>query len=148
MSADPGSLPQSWTPAPDHDAGDVLLADTAGKIVDGLPLRDVFVVYKEFSTYTISYVAGQYVFSARKLFLTSGIQSNNCITEINGEHWVLTSNDVIKHDGQNYQSVVSNKVRNKLIEGINPAKLKQCCVTSRHNNQQVGLVSLKVIVIG
>jgi hypothetical protein len=136
-AADPGALPQSWVPAPDNDAGDVILADTAGKIIDALPLRDVFVVYKEFSTYVLSYVAGQYVFSARKLFLTSGIQSNNCITEINGEHWVLTSNDVIRHDGQNYRSVVSNKVRDKLIEGINPAKLKQCCVTSRHNNQQV-----------
>ena len=135
--ADPGSVPTSWTPAADNDAGDVLLADTPGKCVDGLQLRDTFIIYKEFSTYVLSYVAGQYVFSARKLFLTSGIQANNCITEINGEHWVLTTNDVIKHDGQTFQSVVTNKVRNALISAIEPSKIKQCCVVSRHNRQQV-----------
>jgi hypothetical protein len=136
-AADPGTIPQHWTPAPDNDAGDTILADTPGKCIDGLPLRDVFVIYKEFSTYVLSYVAGQYVFSARKLFLTSGIQSNNCITEINGEHWVLTTNDVIRHDGQTFKSVVVNKARNAIIESIEPSKIKQCCVVSRLNNQQV-----------
>lgn len=135
--ADPGTIPQEWTPTPTNDAGDVLVADTQGKCVDGLPLRDVFVIYKEFATYVLQYVAGEYVFTARKLFLTSGIQSNNCIAEINGEHWVLTSTDVIRHDGQTFQSVVTNMVRNALINSINPAKIKQCCLVSRHNKQQI-----------
>jgi len=135
--ADPGTIPQEWTPTPTNDAGDVLVADTPGKCVDGLPLRDIFVIYKEFSTYVLQYVAGEYVFTARKLFLSSGIQSNNCIAEINGEHWVLTSNDVIHHDGQTFQSVVTNTVRNALIGSINPQKIKQCCIVSRHNKQQI-----------
>ena len=72
-SAEPGSVPVTWAPAVDNDAGDAVLADTPGIIIDGLGMRDVFVVYKDNSTYSLSYVAGQYVYTVRKNFLTSGI---------------------------------------------------------------------------
>jgi hypothetical protein len=135
-SAAPGAIPQEWTPAPDNDAGDMILADTPGAIVDGLALRDTFIIYKQFSCYVLSYVAGQYVYTQRKLFLTTGLQSSNCIAELNGEHWVFTGNDVIRHDGQSFRSVVQDKVKNELVESIDPAKTGMCCVSSRIRDQQ------------
>lgn len=137
--AAPGTLPQAWIPAPDNDAGDMILADTPGDILDGMALRDTFIVYKNFSTYALSYVAGQYVYTQQKLFLTTGIQSANCIVEVNGEHWVFTGTDVIRHDGQNYSSVVQDKIKHEIVDSVEPTKLKLPCVTARHRNAQIWL---------
>jgi hypothetical protein len=133
----PGAIPQEWQPTPSNDAGDMVLADTPGVIVDGLALRDTFIVYKDFSSYALSYVAGQYVYIQRKLFLTTGLQARNCVMELSGEHWVFTGTDVIRHDGQNFTSVVQDKVRQALVNSIEPTKTAMCCVTSRHRNQQL-----------
>jgi hypothetical protein len=137
--AQPGTLPQSWTPAPDNDAGDTILADTPGDIVDGASLRDIFMVYKDWSTYTLQYVAGQYVFAARKTFETVGIQSRNCVAELNGEHWVFTGNDVIRTDGQVYQSAVDDIVKRALVESVNPSRRQLSCVIARQLSQQVSV---------
>lgn len=135
--AEPGSVPSEWVPTPSNDAGDMTLADSPGGIVDGLSLRDTFVVYKQFATYMISYVAGQYVFTQRKLFLTTGVQTSNCVAELNGEHWVFTGNDVIRHDGQNFLSVVQDKIKQELVKSIDPSLTDMICVTSRHREQQL-----------
>jgi hypothetical protein len=135
--AQPGAIPQEWLPSPSNDAGDMVLADAPGEIVDGLSLRDTFIVYKDYSTYALSYVAGQYVYTQRKLFLSTGLQARNCIAELNGEHWVFTGTDVIRHDGQNFASVVQDKVKRQLVQSIEPSKTSMCCVTSRHRNQQL-----------
>lgn len=136
-SAAPGAIPQAWLPAPDNDAGDMTLADSPGAIVDGLSLRDTFIVYKQFSCYVLSYVAGQYVYTQRKLFLTTGLQTRNCVAELNGEHWVFTGNDVIRHDGQSFRSVVQDKVKRLMVESIDPSKVMMCCVSSRIRDQQL-----------
>ena len=90
--------------------------------MDGLSLRDTFVVYKQFATYMLSYVAGQYVFTQRKLFLTTGLQTSNCVAELNGEHWLFTGNDVIRHDGQNFVSVVQDKIKHDLVQSVDPSQ--------------------------
>lgn len=135
--AQAGSLPQEWTPTADNDAGDVVCGDTPGVIVDGLALRDTFMVYKEFSTYVMQYVAGTYVFTTRRLFLTTGVQALNCVVEANGMHYLFTGTDVVRHDGQNYVSAVEEKVKKTLVQSIDPGKTKMCCVESRILNKQV-----------
>jgi len=136
-AADPGAVPAAWTPSASNDAGDMDLGDTPGVVVDGLALRDLFIVYKEYATYAISYVAGPLVFTSRKLFLTSGVQALNCIAEVNGVHFVFTGLDVIRTDGQNTQSLCVNKVRNSLVKSIDPAQEDMTCVVSRQANNQV-----------
>ena len=64
------------------------------------------------------------------------MQGRNCIAELNGEHWVFTGTDVIRHDGQNFSSVVQDKIKRSLVTSINPDKTGLCCVTTRHLNQQ------------
>jgi hypothetical protein len=135
--AQAGAIPQEWTPTASNDAGDVILADTPGVIVDGLGLRDTFMVYKDTSTYVMQYVAGTYVFTARLLFLTTGVLALNCVVEANGMHWMLTGTDVVRHDGQSYVSVVDKKVQKKLIQSIEPLKRSMCCVEGRILNKQV-----------
>jgi hypothetical protein len=136
-SALPGTIPTEWTPGPANDAGDMDLGDTPGEIVDGLALRDSLIVYKEFSTYSLSYVAGQFIYTSRKLFLTSGVAALNCIVEVDGAHFIFTGNDVIRTDGQNFESLVDLKVKHALVDSIDPAQRRACCVASRQRNNQI-----------
>jgi len=136
-SALPGTIPTEWTPTPSNDAGDMDLGDTLGEIVDGLALRDNLIIYKEFATYSLAYVAGQFVYTSRKLFLTSGVAALNCIAEVDGNHFVFTGNDVIRTDGQNFESLVDLKVKHALVDSIDPAQRRACCIASRQRNNQV-----------
>lgn len=136
-SAEPGAIPAEWIPTPANDAGDLNLGDTPGEIVDGLALRDSLIVYKEFATYSLSYVAGQFIYTSRKLFLTSGVAALNCIAEVDGVHFVFTGNDVIRTDGQNFESLVDLKVKHALVDSIDPAQRRACCVASRQRNNQI-----------
>lgn len=137
IGAQAGAIPQEWLPTAANDAGDAICGDSPGVIVDGLGLRDTFIVYKESSTYAMQYVAGQYVFTTRKLFITTGVVALNCVVEANGLHYVLTGTDVIRHDGQNYVSVVDQKVQRSLIRSIEPTKRKMCNVVARLIANQV-----------
>jgi hypothetical protein len=136
-SALPGTIPSEWTPTPANDAGDMDLGDTPGEIIDGLALRDYLIVYKEFATYSLSYVAGQFIYTSRKLFLTSGVAALNCIAEVDGAHYVFTGNDVIRTDGQNFESLVDLKVRHALVSSVDPAQRAAACVASRQRNNQI-----------
>lgn len=138
-SAEPGTLPLEWTPTPSNEAGDLVLGDTPGACVDALALRDTLMVYKSQSVYAISYVAGQYVYTQRKLFLTAGVQARNCVAEINGLHWLYTGIDFIRHDGQNFTSVLQDTIKLAVANSIDPTKTQQIHVTPRLLNNQVWL---------
>lgn len=138
-AAPPGAIPAQWEPAPDNDAGDVELSDTQSGIIDGLPLRDLFIVYKRDATYAMQYIGGQLVMAQRKLFLTSGLANKNCVQEIDGQHWVFTGTDVIIHDGNNYRSAVADKVQRALSDGVDPDTVHLSCMIHRFRNNQVWL---------
>jgi hypothetical protein len=135
--AQAGSIPQEWTPTSTNDAGDSILGDSPGVIVDAFPLRDQLIIYKGSSTYTMQYVAGQYVYSFRKVFPTVGIQSLNCAAEIEGTQVVFTGEDVIRHDGQNFQSIVDHKVQRTLVASIDKTQIQLCNVVARVVGRQV-----------
>lgn len=136
-SAEPGTLPQEWTPSPSNDAGDFSLSDTPGAVYDALQLRDNLIIYKSNATYTVSYVAGQYIFTQRKNFLTSGVPGVNCVTEFMGEHYLFSGSDLIKFDGQTAISLVDGKVRETLIRGIDGERVHQSCVINDFDNNMV-----------
>jgi len=135
--AQAGAVPQEWIPTAENDAGDTILGDTPSGIVDGWQLRDQLIIYKNSSTYTMQYIAGQYVYSFRKLFPTVGMQTINCACEIDGHQYVFTGEDVIKHDGQNFISVVDRKVLRTLVRSVDSTRLSLCCIVPRVVERQV-----------
>jgi hypothetical protein len=135
--AQAGAIPQEWIPTAENDAGDTVLGDSPGVIVDGFPLRDQLIIYKGSSTYTMQYVAGQYVYAFRKLFPTVGLQSLNCVCEIEGQQVAFTGEDVIAHDGQNFQSIVDRKVQRTLVDSIDKTQIQLCNVVARVVDRQV-----------
>jgi hypothetical protein len=117
--ADPGALPASW----DHtdatkQAGEADLAEGYDPIVDGLQLRDSFMIYKEASIWRADFIGGNYIFRFVKIANKSGAMNRNCIADIDGAHVVLTNNDVIITDGQSVNSVLDKQTRRWLFQNI------------------------------
>lgn len=115
--ADPGSVPVTWDPADTtKDAGETDLSEGYDPIIDGLALRDSFMIYKENSCYRMDYTGGTFVFRFQKVLGTSGALNRNCIVEVDGFHVVLSGSDVIVHDGQTATSVLDKQTRRTLFQ--------------------------------
>ena len=99
QSSDIGALPTTWTSSSTNDAGEVDLAEAYSPIVDGLPLRDSFIIYTQDSTHRMDYVGGDSVMRFQKIMGMSGLLTTNCAVEFDGWHFAVTGSDVIIHDG-------------------------------------------------
>lgn len=130
--ADPGSLPPSWDETdPTRIAGEVDIAEGGDVVVDGLQLRDSFIVYKENSTWRFDFTGGQSVFRMTKVIGTDGIFNRNCAVEFNGFHLVLTGSDVMVHDGQSASSVLDKATRRWLFQNIDEQS-RNLCFIAKH----------------
>lgn len=117
--AEPGAVPSSWDETDaTKDAGEFDLAEGYDPIVDGLQLRDSFIVYKQSSTWRLDYIGGPFIFRASKVFGTSGMLNRNCCVEVDGRHFVLTESDVIVHDGNQKNSVLDKITRRFLFNNM------------------------------
>lgn len=136
-AAPPGGIPQEWLPSSTNTAGDLQLSATPVPIIDGAALRDQFVVYKQHSTYILDYVGGTFVFSARKVFASSGILSKNCVAEYESNHYVLTDGDVIRHDGQTMESLFRGRARNAIFDSISSENFSRSYVALNTKDNEV-----------
>ena len=140
--ADPGALPISW----DHtdetkDAGEVELTDVyAGGLVDGIPIGNVFVVYKENSAHILRYSNSRFVFQRDPLFPTTGILSLHCVAEIpvKGQVFLATGEDIVVHGLQRgeIQSLLDNRNRRTLNADIDTVNIKRSfCVSNEREKE-------------
>lgn len=125
----PGAVPSSWYELdPTIEAGEIDIAEGNDVIVDGMQLRDSFMIYKERSIWRMDYVGVPDVFSFHQVLGLSGAMNRNCIVEVDGWHFVLTGSDVIVHDGQTSRSVLDRKTRRHLFQSIDVNGLSKCFV--------------------
>jgi hypothetical protein len=136
-AAEPGALPQEWDPTAANDAGSFQLSETPGEVLDGAMLRGNLILYKRHSTYIADYVGGTFIFNKRLLFATAGIQAAGCVAEYEGKHYVFTQDDVLVHDGNQPSSIVNWRVKNEIVENINPAAQELCVVAARHSANEI-----------
>jgi hypothetical protein len=119
-AAEPGTVPSSWTPAADNEAGDAPLAETPGPTLMGIPLRGSLLVYKRSSTYVVDYIGGSSdeIFSVRPLFTSSGVLTRRGGCDINGQHFLVTDGDIILTDGTNRRSVAQGRMKEALFSQL------------------------------
>lgn len=129
--ADPGSLPSSWDIAdPTKLAGEVDLPDVlAGNLVDALPLGSTLFVYKESSIWRARFVGGQAVFDfgQSSWVTTSGLLGPRCVC-ISGDglkHVLATQDDIIWHDGNSVNSILTGRQRKRLQNEIDTSNYAQ-----------------------
>ena len=115
-SADPGAIPTSWDEADATlEAGEVDLAETPDLLVDALPLGDAMIVYKERSMYAMQYIGAPLIWQFRRLPGDVGMLAPGCAVDTPVGHVVLTSGDVVVHQGNGAQSVIDGKLRRQLF---------------------------------
>ncbi len=138
-AAAPGYVPDSWDVSdPTKDAGQTELSDTPGEIIDGLQLSDTFIIYKQKSCYSMQFVGGQYIFKFRKLFENIGALSTDCVVNIPGrQHLVLTSDDLILHDGVSFKSIIDNRVKKWLFSVINQDYYDRSFIVPNYEDNEV-----------
>jgi hypothetical protein len=108
------AYPATWTPTAANQAGNVVLQG-GGEVIDGCTLGDDFIIYKRTRCWRMSYIGGQFVMAFKPLFNGLGAFSQNCIQEHNGRHYVFTGSDFVVHDGQTWQSLVTGKMRQRMV---------------------------------
>ena len=132
------TTPTSWDVASATvDAGEYELADSKGEILDGLPLRDSFMIYKEDSIYSMTYVGTPFIFAFRQLSPSVGALAKNCIAEFDGGHFILGNGDIYINDGQKVTSILPHKIRDYLFNFIDGAQYKKSFVVADYGNTEM-----------
>lgn len=137
--ADPGGVPASWDYSdPTLDAGRIELKETSDYCVDCATLRDINVIYKEFSTWGMQFIGGIELFRFYKIFDNIGAMTRRCAAEFfSGQHAVLTLDDLVRHDGQNATSLLDRRWRKALFNDLDRSKYTRSFVAVDYPNDEV-----------
>jgi len=132
------TTPTSWdASSATVDAGEYELADSKGAILDGLPLRDTFMIYKEDSIYSMTYVGTPFIFAFRQLSPSVGALTKNCVAEFEGGHFFFGNGDIYINDGQKVTSILPHKIRDYVFDFIDGAQFKKSFVVADYGNTEM-----------
>lgn len=126
-----GSPPTSWDiDDTTNSAGENIINEMRTPIVDGLTLRDSFVIYCQSEVWVMDYIGGNFMFRFRKLYDRRGVINQNCIVQVDGLHYVFDKNDIYLHDGSSTpQSICDGKVKQFIFDGLDHSR-RQLCFTA------------------
>jgi len=132
------TLPTSWNETLSTvDAGEFELADTKGDILDGLQLRDSFMIYKEDAVYSMTFVGTPFIFSFRQLSPTIGAISKNCVVEFDGGHAIFGKGNFYVNDGQRIKPILPMKLKEYVFQSIDGQQINKCFVVADYGRTEI-----------
>ncbi len=132
------TVPGTWSESDaTQDAGSYHLADTPGKILDGLPLRDSFFIYKDDSVYAANFVGTPYIFSFRQVSPTIGALASNCVVEFDGGHAIFGRGNLYVNDGQRIKSILPHKMREFVFTEIDGSHVKKAFTVADYARNEI-----------
>lgn len=124
-----GDAPASWDPTDTtKSAGENMLNEMKHPLVDGLTLRDSFILYCTSSVWMMSYVGGNDIYVFRKLYDDRGMINTNCVVQVGGLHYVFDRDDIYVHDGVSDRSICDNRTRDFIFSSLSFSKAHHCFV--------------------
>ncbi len=118
-AASPGAIPSTWTAAAGNQAGDAIIGDVQGPIMNAFPLRGQLMVCKRSSMYAVDYIGGNEVFSiSPPLFSDMGMLARHSGCVIPGALFLVTGGDVVITDGTARRSIANGRVRDALFNSL------------------------------
>ena len=132
------NAPNTWNEADATlDAGEYQLIETTGPILDGLPLGDSFIIYKEDSTYIMNYVGTPYIFSFKTLSPTIGLLTKNAVKEYEGGHFFIGNSDCYINNGQQITPLLPNRLRREMFSTINGDEYSKAFVAADYMRNEM-----------
>lgn len=119
--AQPGAVPPSWDTAdPAQAANEFDLSETSDHLVDQRVLGDINIIYKEATTWGMSYIGPPYWFRFWNILPDRGLLWRDCVGVFSGGHILATQDDIVVHTGQfeSDQSIIDRKLRNWIFRAI------------------------------
>lgn len=130
-AADPGAMPSTWDETvPTNLAGKVSLPAAGGVCLNGLTLRDSFLVYRESSIHSFDFVGGEFVFNVRSVADTIGAAGRNSICEYLGVHYFVSRDGLFMTDGNSVESVIKDKAKISFLSTVNQESIANSFVFS------------------
>jgi len=110
----------TWTTAStSSEANQVSIGATPGHILNALQLGNELIIYKEDSVYSLTYVGGSFTFNVREKFKDTGLFSQQAVVDLgNGTHVMMSTNDVVAHNGNSLKSIIDDKMKTFLFGDI------------------------------
>lgn len=124
-----GSEPSWNLTALNSLAGENVLNDATGRLIDGVALGNSFFIYGSTETYRMDYVGESFVFAFDKVFHDLGVISQNCVVEVDGKHFVFGTDDIITHDGTSKISIADSRVRRHIFSRLDVSESHRCFVS-------------------
>ena len=136
--SDSGAVPSTWDETDTtKDAGYYDLEAGGGNVVDGLPLRDTFIIYKDNKTIGMQRIGGAAVYRFYDIFEETGILSRRCVKAFFGKHFVVTNGDVIVHDGNTFDSVINHRKKRELFALIDATNYQRTFVSPNYQKNEM-----------
>lgn len=124
-----GNPPPSWDFGnPNTSSGENELDQISSPIVDGLAMRQLFVIYTEKEVWGMEQTGTQAVFQWQQLFSTGGLIAPNCVVEVDGIHYCFGPTDIYKTDGSSKISIVDKRNRETIYRNLNVKAGESCFV--------------------
>lgn len=136
-ATEPGTVPASWTPQADNDAGSVELSDSPGELLCAYPLGDTLYLYKRSATYQARYIGGNSVFSFRKVQSSSGALSPRAVCDVGGAHFIVSDGDIILNDGTTRRALGESRIKDWLFNQLDPDEYFQLFCTYNRAKDEV-----------
>lgn len=119
-SADTNGIPFTWDPnEPSGLAGRAQLGGDGGHIVDGLTLRDSFIIYSRNSIDVLDFTGDAFVWRRRELSSSVGLIATDCVVAVHGKHYFISDGDIKVTDGTNLDSIMHGRIKNMFATRIN-----------------------------
>ena len=126
------AVPASWDETlTTNSAGENTISQMKTPILDGLPLRDVFVIYSQEQIWMMEETGDALVFRFRKLFENAGIINTNCCVEVDGRHYVFGQDDIYVHDGNSMETILDGRNWHYVYDNLNKSETDRFWV--QHN---------------
>ena len=114
-------VPSSWDETDATlDAGEVDLGNVNDQLVDAQVMGNTLIIYKENTTWVMSFIGGILKMGFRELFRDSGLMAADCAVSLGHRHVCFTRTDIIVHDGQRWESIVEGKNKRYIFDNLDP----------------------------
>lgn len=129
--ADAGLMPVSWDyNDPTTLAGRRVVGAEDGILLAARQQRNDLIIYAERGTYRMTFVPGSdLIMDVNKIFDNFGAFGPRSVGSYGARHFVVTKDDVVVHDGQQWDSVGEERVRNRVFASLTEDDTNRLYVT-------------------